>query len=270
MRRGGVVTTMIAAVVVGLLAGVVLFTQVGPVPLAIGRPTGGPSGPSSTAAPSPSASPSAAAPTPSTSSPTPTPSTSAPSSPEPSAPTPSDPAFTVRALLQPEEFQTVGGWGTTSLVDSWQGLPPEQVTSCTEPAGADGERVATHSAVYRGRSTTGAEVVIRYADADAAEVAVSRMIERITACADQPDGDPELTVTDLPAPDPEELSEVYLWDTTAVVKKGTAQGAIGIARAGDRIAFLTLISLSTDPVGGKKKATTDLDALLLQAGRRLI
>lgn len=276
MRRTGTWATLIGAVLIGVLAGVMLFARVGPLPISTAQPSGpsspdsaGPSRPGPSSPPPSSADPSDSPSSPSTPAVSSPPASPSPSD-TPSGSTPSEPPFTAKALLQPSEFEEFGTWGRTTTVRTWDGVPPDQVTSCTEPDDGEGRQVAAHAAVYRGKSTTAVEIVIRYADEETAKAAVIRMLDRVDACADQPAGDPDLTAEMIQAPDPDELSASYLWDTTGA-DGSTAQGAIGIVRAGDRVALLTLISLTSDPVGTtKEKGTTDLGPLLVQAGRRLV
>lgn len=262
MRRGAIGLTMITALVIGALAGVVLFTQVGPVPLPA---TAGPADPTSSGSVGESASPSTSRSTAPSASPT----SSATPSAKPSSASPAPP-FTIRALLEASEFKDVGGWGTTTLIDIWDDVPPKQISSCTEPQNSDGKRVAAHSALYRGQSTSAVEVVTRYGSDQAARTAVARLTTRIRACATEPAGDPDLTAAEIQVPDPAELSEVHLWDTTGT-NGSKAQGAVGIVRTGDRVAFLTMISLTTDPIGtADQPGTTKIGPLLIQAGRRLV
>jgi len=264
MRHTGLWLTMSLAVVVGVVAGVALFTGVGPIPLP-NRPASTSRVPSDPASESGTPSPRASSSAPPSASSSPSRSESGTRTATPSAATSatSEPPFTARALLQPAEFLE-RGWGSATVSKTWTQIPPVQVTSCAAPADGDGAIVAAHAATYRGRSTTAAEVVARYDTEKAAQDAVQTLIDRIAECADPADGEPDLTVEPMQVPDPDGISEVYLWNTTGPAGTST-EGAIGVARAGDRIALLSMVSTTTDPVG-----TTKVGSLVLQAGRRLV
>lgn len=249
--RSGRLLVLVAAVVAGVLVGALLFSQLGPIPLPPDLLAAGPGNPNL----SPSASAGTSPPSSSLFSPsasrTPTPRQS------------SAPPFTKLALLQPADF-LARGWGAALVDGTWDDFPPDQITSCTEIEAKDAHRVAAYAAVYRKKSTTGTEIVVRYANEATARTVMATVIERIAACAEQPTGDPDLAVNALAAPDPAGVSEIHLWRTTGVAGS-TARGVVAIVRAGDRIALLTMISLTTDPI-----VDTEYASLALAAGRRLV
>lgn len=276
MSRSRVGLTLGLAVLVGALLGWAAFRLAGPLPLASADPSPPVSVPPATATASPTPTPTpTASPTP-TPSPTPSPTSSPttkaakparpvrttaprpPTAAPPSVSTP--PPFTVAALLPAAQFREFG-WGEASVTQSWNDLPSEQITYCTEVTSNDGPIEAAYAARYQGESTTAAETVVRFESTAAARTAVQGLIGRIGAC-EPPDGESAgLAAERMAAPAPDGISELYLWNTTG---PPTVEGVVGLARAGDRIALVSLESETTDPV-----QTTQVGALMLAAGQRL-
>lgn len=266
MTRSRVWLTLGLAVLVGALVGLTVFRLAGPLPLATAQPSASASAPTAS---TPSVSPT---PTPSPS-PTPTPSptpkatksakparTTAPPAKAPSPSVSTPPPFTVAALLQPAEFRDAG-WGEATVTQSWNDLPSEQITDCTEITADDGPIEAAYAARYQGLSTTAGEQVVRFESTSAARKAVQAMIKRIAECEPAGGEFAGLASERMEAPAPDGISELYLWNTTG---PPTVEGAVGLARADDRIALVSLESETTDPV-----QTTQVGALMLAAGRRL-
>lgn len=254
MRRWQRGLFVVLAVVVGAATGVVLFSTVGPIPL---RPTAS-GDPTSSGMPSsdPTSHDTASTPAPKRLV-TPTP-----------APDPSAPPFTELALLQPENLDE-HNWHETQLGETWDWLPRRQITSCAQMSPTDGQPVEAYAATYEGRVTTAAEIVVRYPHESAAREAMQRLSDRIDACADSPQDQPQLEAESISPPREEDAIEVVLWQTTAA--EGEAQGVVGIARADDRLAFLSLLS----PKPGSTEVldpleSTYVDALYVYAGRRLV
>lgn len=266
MTNSRVWLTLGLAVLVGALIGLTVFRLAGPLPHAAAGPSTPASVPPTPATASPTPTPTASpSPTPSptpkaTKSAKPARSTAAPppKTPSPSVSTP--PPFTADALLQPSEFEE-RGWGSATQTQSWNDLPSEQITSCTEVTSADGPIEAAYAATYEGLSTTAGEMVVRFESSAAARKAVQDLIGRIGECEPAGGEFAGLAAARMKAPAPDGISELYLWNTTG---PPNVEGAVGLARAQDRIALVTLRSEATDPV-----QTTQVGALTLQAGRRL-
>lgn len=240
MRRSSVWFSLGLALVIGVLAGGVLFDRVGPIPLSTGPERTSGAKPATSVGSSSTASTSKSKPS--------------------SIPTPKPP-FTAKALLQPEEL-TDRGWGRATVTQRWDSVPDSQITSCVEVS-ASGTTVAAYAATYRGLNTTAAEVVIRFTDETAARLATQPLIDQISSCMSPAGDEVDVFVKRLEPPETDGvISEVYLWEITG---SDNLEGAIGLARTDDRIALLTMRSKVTDPT-----KTTLLSNLTQQAGRRLV
>lgn len=258
--------TLGLAVAVGLFAGFAIFRIAGPLPFAAGQPsTPSPSAPPATSAspsPTPTASPSVTpSPTPkATKSAKPARTTAPPrKAPSPSVSTP--PPFTEAALLQPAQFSE-HGWDNATQTRFWDGFADEQITACTEVTAADGPVESAYAATYAGNLTVGAETVVRFTSTAAAEKAVIGLLDRIDVCVPAGGESTGLKSQPMTPPAAEGLDELYLWNTTG---EPNTEGVVGLARAGDRLALVSLTSDETDPA-----ETTEVRPLMLQAGRRLV
>lgn len=244
------------AALVGILIGVVLFNQVGPFPLLTSGPSTGTSSP-----PDNSGSTTPEVPSPGAVTPSPDESPSDDSD-------PSDAPFTKLALLQPENFDQ-HNWKSTKVLDTWEEEPSTQITSCTDLPIKGKQPIAVYAARYEGRVTIAAEIVARYPTEKAAKAAVERLTNQIKECDDRAETEPELTTKKVSEPDATQDIDVTIWSTSS--DDDSTLGVVGIARAGDRLALLSLVS----PGPGSAEVvdprdTTYVDALYVYAGRRLI
>lgn len=257
------------SVVVGVIVGVVLFNQLGPFPSGDGSKSPGP-GTSASATPSGSSSPDPSSPPPSS-----PPPSSPPAGEEPS-PTDSadaDPAFTQDALLSIDHM-IENGWESAGPVDNWDALPPEQITQCAQ-LGSDDQVVDAYAATIDGlaggdKPISSAEVVMRFPDTETAEEAMADLVRQVNACDSAPPGESTLTPGSPEHPGTDDkVDDTVVW--SAEGEDGKALAVIGLARADDRIALLSLSSFGKDgaePLDPKESA--DIDALTIYAGRRLV
>lgn len=252
------------AVVVGVIVGVVLFNRLGPFPSPSGQESPASGSPSPSAAPtdSPTSTPSAE----------PTPSPSPTQSDEES---PDDPAppFTQDALVSPEHLLE-RGWETVRPVNQWDGLPPDQITKCTAITADDGV-IDAHAATIDGTAEgeqpiSSAEVVARFEDEATAEKVMADLVRRVNACSSAPPGESTMTPGQNDHPDPDDkVDESVLWPAEG--EGGQSLAMIGLSRADDRIALITLGSVGKDgaepldPFG-----SLDVFELTTYAGRRLV
>lgn len=269
MRRSEVRVALGLSVVLGVIIGAVLHNQLGPITSAGGSPPPSP-GTSRSATPTPSAQPSSPTPTASSA-----PASSAPPSSAPESPDPSEedgPPFTHDALLNADHL-IEHGWESAGPVDDWDGVPPEQITACAHLASDD--VVEAYAAKLDGTAEgdqpiASAEVVMRFADVETAEGALAELVRQVNACESAPPGESTLEPTRLDPPDPDDkVDEAVVW--SAEGENGQVLAAIGVARADDRVALLSLSAFGkdgaepVDPLG-----TTDFFELTVYAGRRLV
>ena len=253
------------SVVVGVIVGVVLFTQLGPFPSAGDGETPGPgASPSAIPTESPAADPSSPPPS------SPPPPTTEPNPTDSSDP---DPAFTEAALLNPDHLLE-RGWETAGIINNWEDLPPDQINQCAQLSAEDGvvdAYAATMDGTAEGEQPiSSAEVVMRFPDEATAETAMAELVRQVNACESAPPGESNLTSTRLDPTDPDpKVGEALVW--SAEGGDGQVLAMIGLARAGDRIALLSLVSFGKDGVPPLDPlGSTDVFELTVYAGRRLV
>lgn len=252
------------SVVVGVIVGVVLFSQLGPFPSGDGNESPGPAT-SASAAPSDTSPPPPSSPQPS----------SPPASEEPSPTDTSetDPAFTEEALLNTDHM-VENGWESADPVNNWDGLPPEQITQCAQ-LGSDDKIIDAYAATMDGlaegdQPISSAEVVMRFPDSKTAEWAMAELVRQVNACESAPPGESAMTPgsTEHPGTD-DKVDDTALW--SAEGEDGKALAVIGLARADDRVALLSLSSFGQDGADPlDPKGSADVYALTIYAGRRLV
>lgn len=163
----------------------------------------------------------------------------------------SGPAFTQAALLTVDDLMA-HGWGATEVTADGKGLPDKAIVRCTgiDPGAAG--RVAAYHATYKGAQTAAAEIAARYKDVDAANIAAGYSFNKANQC----DGVGEAHTLSYPA-----FTQAF-WFNYA---KGEIRGVVAAILVQDRLLVFSMSSTSSDPA-----ETTDVNALLTQAGKRLI
>lgn len=247
------------SVVVGVIVGVVLFNQLGPFPSGDGNESPGPST-SASAAPSGSSSPAPSSPPPS-------------EEPSPTETSEADPPFTQGALLTIDHLLE-SGWESGGPINNWDGLPPTQITQCAQLSSDDqviDAYAATIDGVAEGEQPIfSAEVVMRFPDTETAEQAMAKLVRQVNACDSAPPGESTMTPGSPEHPGTDDkVDDTVVW--SAEGEDGKALAVIGLARADDRIALLSLSSFGSDgtePLDPKESA--DVNALTIYAGRRLV
>ncbi|MBA8794892.1 hypothetical protein FHX74_002520 [Friedmanniella endophytica] len=266
MERGAVVAAVLAAVLAGGATGIGLHAwRPDPLGLAGTGAEAADASPGTSGTARASASPKPRRSTGPTPTATPTATTPSPSaSAEPSDD--STPAFTERALLQPANL-TANGWKSAEMYKRYAGLPGGAITPCAEITTGDTGVVEGYAARYASSHTGAIELVARFSSESAAQREYSQLVNLVANCADSA-YEPKLAVSESSRTvEADGVDNVQWWNTTS---SDGGRGIIGIVRAQDRIAYLTMSSPDSDPDNTQPGGTTDIAAVLTVAGQRLV
>lgn len=177
------------------------------------------------------------------------------------------PPFTRAALLQPQEFRSYG-WGKADRTGIYDGAGQHLPVLCTSPRIVGAGAVEAYSAEYQGLQTHAVEIVVRHPGAAESSALFDKLAAKTGRCA-AAGRTLRSTPTTRHEPKLTGIDEARWWQVEVPSGSGgltrAGFGVVAEARIHDRLVFLVLTSVTTDPA-----TTVQFEPLLTQAARRLV
>lgn len=167
-----------------------------------------------------------------------------------------------RNLLRAHSF-TDHGYARVTTYDNWEGEGAFELSGCDGvPSYQAPGKVNRRFRMYVGRQTDGQQVVIQFANREAASTYVEDYQATIDGCGTRTHGTIRFSRTHRPST--KGATQAYWWSTSTDEGGTRSWGTVSLVRVGDRVSVLTMSSVTSQP-----RQIMDVPALMQDMVARL-